>query len=366
MSSWTDDRPQVSVRVGGRVFQGWLQSTIERSIEAIAGTFTVPVSLTPGTVAPIKRNDQVEVLIGDTVVLTGIALVADPFYTRKDCGLIVSGRDLTGDLVSSSALHQGGQWRKVKLDQIARDLCEPFGVGVVVATDVGAVFDDFKVWFGETVLACISRAARLRGVLVTRDDAGRLLLTKAGATQAPGELRRGQNIISMHPLGTDEDCHSEYLAYAQSAVGHDFNAARQVKASAKDAQVSRYCPVIVPAYGQLNLGDLQALVNHTAKVRRGHAMGFRYVVEGWLVNGKPWPLNARVLIHDDIAGLEGKDDWLIAAVKQDCDRTEGPVTTLDVRPVAAYDTVPLKANLVKHGKAQGHMGADGAQLGFQP
>ena len=83
-------------------------------------------------------------------------------------------------------------------------------------------------------------------------------------------------------------------------------------------------------------------------------------MEGWTCNGEPWPLNARVPIHDDVAGLDGRE-WLISSVRSTCDPKDGDVTELVVRPVEAYDTVPLKTK-VKHRKADRKRGNDGARL----
>lgn len=354
------DQPVISIRTGGKTWTGWLQSDISRSLEAIAGTFSIPVTLVPGQPPQIKRQDEVEVLVGDQVVITGYVLAAEPFYGDKDCGLRVTGRDRTGDFVRSSALHKGGQWRNVKLDRIVKDLAAPFSIEVKVDVDLGAVIQDFKLNFGESGLDAISRACRLRGVLAVPDGGGRLLLTKAGQTKALGEIRRGQGVISMEGIGSDEHRHSEYMVYGQSNVGVSFDAARQVKASAKDAEVKRYSPLVINADGNVTPADLQSLADHSARVRRGHAYGFRYTLEGWLHQGKPWPLNVRVPIYDDIAGLDG-DEWLICAVSQTCDLRRGAVTVVEVRPIEAYDTVPLKTK-VKHRKADRGRGRDGAKV----
>lgn len=339
---YTSDDAQITVTVGGTAFRGWLQSDVSRSLEAISGTFNIPVSLVPGDPPPIKRQDSVSVQIGGKTVMTGYVLQAEPFYRRDDCGMRVVGRDRTGDLVHCSAIHRGGQWRRAKLDRIAKDLVEPFGLSVVVDADIGDPIADFKLFHGETVLDALARAARLRGVLVTRDDAGRLLLTKAGQVRFAGSIVRGQNVIAMEGVGSDERRHSQYIAYGQRNVaGDDFETARSLKASATDPEVQRYLPLIINADGNTTQAELQRLAEHTMRVRRGHSYGFRYTVEGWTFKGEPWPLNQRVAIYDDVAGLDGAE-WLIAAVRQTCDLREGDVTELLVRPIEAYDTVPLK------------------------
>lgn len=354
------DQPVVSILVGGRVFQGWLQSEVSRSIESLAGTFSIPTSFVPGDVPQIKRQDEVKVLVGDEVVITGYVMAAEPFYDDRNCGLNVAGRDRTGDLVTSTAIHKGGQWRGAKIDRIVRDLVEPFGIKVKLQADIGKPLDDFKLAFGESRLDAIARACKMRGVLPIPDGLGHLVLTKAGTIKAPGEIRRGKNVISMRGIGTDERRHSEYIVYGQGEVGADFDAARQLKARAADPEIRRFSPLVIPADGNVSQADMQALVDHTARVRRGHSRGFEYTLEGWLVNGKPWPINARVPVFDDIAGLAG-DEWLICSTRLSVDLQRGATTVVVVRPIEAYDSVPLKTR-VRHRKADRERGHDGSVL----
>lgn len=354
------DQPVISIRVGGRVFAGWLQSEVSRSIESLAGTFSIPTTLVPGDVPQIRRQDEVQVVVGDEVVITGYVMAAEPFYDDNTCGLNVAGRDRTGDLVTSTAIHKGGQWRGVKIDRIVRDLVEPLGIKVKVAADIGKPLPDFKLAFGEGRLDAIARVCKMRGVLPMPDGVGNLLLTKAGTAKAPGEIRRGKNVISMRGIGTDERRHSEYLVYGQGEVGEDFDAARQRKARATDPEIKRYSPLVIPADGNVSQADMQALVDHVARVRRGHSQGFEYTLEGWLVNGKPWPINARVPVFDDVAGLNG-DEWLICSTKLSVDLKRGATTVVTVRPVEAYDSVPLKAK-VRHRKADRKRGHDDSVL----
>lgn len=340
------DAANITVEVNGVAYQGWLQSDVERSIEAISGTFNIPVSMIAGQPAPIKRQDAVKVRIGGVQVINGYVLSAEPFYKKDDCGYRIIGRDRTGDLVRCSAIHKGGQWRSARLDQVAKDLLAPYGIEVKVDTDTGALLTDFKLSHGESVVDALARAARLRGVLVTRDDEGRLLLTKAGQQRFNGAIVRGQNVISMDGIGSDEQRHSEYIAYGQQNTVADFETSRSLKARATDSEVTRYMPLVINADGNTTQAELQTLVDHTARVRRGHSMGFKYLVEGWTIGGVPWPLNQRVPIYDDIAGLDGQE-WLICHVRQHCDLKEGDVTELTVRPIEAYDSAPLKTKVVR-------------------
>ena len=336
------DTARITVTVAGVEYSGWLSSEVSRDLESITGTFSIPVSLVPGRPPNIQRGQAVEVRIGGTLVLTGWVMAAEPFYMRDDCGMRITGIGRTGDLVRCSAIYKGGQWRKASLERIAKDLIKPYGLSLVVDAGLGAPIADFKLGHGETVLDALSRAARMRGVLLSTDQAGRLVLTKAGKHLFPGAIVRGLNVISMEGVGSDESRHSTYIAYGQANVQADFEHARGLKAHAEDKGVGRYRPLVINADGNITQADLQALVQHTARVRRGHSIGFRYVVEGWTWQGKPWPLNEKVAIYDDVAGLDGQQ-WLIASVRQTCSLREGDVTEMLVRPVEAYDTLPIQS-----------------------
>lgn len=345
---YTRDDARIRVKVNGEFFEGWLQSDVDRDMEAICGTFNIPVSLTPGEPPAINRQDDIEVWIGETKVITGSVLAAEPFYRRTDCGMRIVGKDRAGDLVRSSAVHKGGQWRNAKLDRIARDLVAPFGLSVKVEADIGAPIKDFKLYHAEPVVSALARAARLRGVLATRDSDGNIVLTKAGQRKFKGAIVRGLNVIQMDGIGTDENRHSDYTAFGQSNCTDDFESARGLKATAKDPEIKRYLPLVINADGNTTQAELQALVDHTVRVRRGQAYGFRYVVEGWTFEGEAWPVNERVPIYDDVAGLDGKE-WLITHVRQTCTREDGDVTELTVRPIEAYDTVPLHSKPKRKG-----------------
>lgn len=336
----TRAQARITLTVNGRQYDGWLQSDVRRSIEQLAGTFAVPVTLVPGSVPEIKRQDEIAVQIGDVTLITGYVLAAEPFYEATSCGLQVAGRDRSGDLVPCSAVHQGGQWRNTPLERIVRDIVQPFGLAVrnVATGSASEPIRDFKLEHGERCADAIARAARLRGVLVVPDTRGGLVITRAGTTKAAGAIVRGINVIRAEGLGTDEDRHSQYLVYGQANASGNFDAASKLKATSKDVEMKRHLPLIVNAEGNLTAKELQELADHTARVRRGHSFGIRYTLEGWTVDGQPWQINTRVPIYDDVFGLDGIE-WLVCETNFTCSLKDGDVTVVTVRPVEAYDTI---------------------------
>lgn len=352
----------------GKLYQHWLSAEINIDLEKIARVATIPVSLMPGHPVEIHRQDVVTVKVGDTVLMTGYVLGNGAFYRFDDIGFKLKIRSRTGDLALASALHKGGQWRNVKLDVIVSDLLKPFGIKLRVLDDVGATIKEFKLEHGETVLDAISRAAKKRGMLPTDNAQGELVLCKAGKNKASGAIVRGQNVIEMDDIGDDENRCSEYIAYGQSEVADDFESSKQKKARAMDKEMGRYLPMVINADGKVDAADLQKLVDHQMRVRRGHAYGLRYKIEGWTTLGKGWQVNERIQIYDEIAGLDG-EEWVIANIGYTVDLKDGDVRMVIVRPIEAYEPEP-EIERHKSSKSKGggkassgkSIGRDGAPL----
>lgn len=323
----------------GKEYAHWLSADISLSMENIARVATIPVVLIPGHPPEIDRQDMVSVKVGDTTLLTGYVLATGKFYGVDDCGMKIKVRDRTGDLIKASAMHKGGQWRNVKVDTIVSDLIKPYGLKLRVLDDVGTPLKEFKIEHGESVLDAIGRVAKKRGMIATSNELGELVLCKAGKTKASGAIVRGQNVIEAEDIGTDEERCSEYIAYGQSEVADDFDSCKQKKAHAIDKEIKRSIPMIINADSKVSQADLQQLVDHQMRVRRGHAYGVKYKIEGWLTLGKAWNINERIPIYDDIMGLNG-EEWIIADIQYTVDVKDGDVRNVTVRPAEAYEPEP--------------------------
>jgi prophage tail gpP-like protein len=81
---------------------------------------------------------------------------------------------------------------------IGQSVGKPFAVDVVVETDVGEPFSDATIERHETGFAFLERLCRLRSVLATDDEQGRLVLTLAGVKRATDALLQGPcgNVLS--------------------------------------------------------------------------------------------------------------------------------------------------------------------------
>jgi len=205
MSDAIVSRPMV-VRVNGKPLTLWTSCEVGRDLANIAGTFRIDyydegradaALAMAQEVATIRENEAVEIKVAGVVVLRGWidSLQLDIEADRVSAS--VSGRDVTGDLVDCHANPLGpGEYRMITLDKVVGSIAGPFGLSASVDVDVGAPFTLVAVETAEPAMATIEGLSRQRGVLVTSDGIGGIVLTQAGTTRAktslsmPGNCRR--------------------------------------------------------------------------------------------------------------------------------------------------------------------------------
>ena len=189
---------ELTLNVDGKVWGGWTDMTINRSLESVAGEFDLTVTARWSSAAPrsIKPGQSCTVSIGSDRVMTGYIDDFIPSYDAENVSLRVMGRDKTGDLVDSSVVDKSGQWKGQKLEQLAATICKPYGIEVVNETDTGDAFGSITLEQGETGFELLDRLAKQRGVLVTSDAYGRLVITRASTLRAGVALTLGDNILA--------------------------------------------------------------------------------------------------------------------------------------------------------------------------
>lgn len=342
------DANEVELVIGGRVYTGWREIDIERSIEHIAGCFRLELTDdAPGADLPVGLREGLpcEVRIGGETVITGYVDEYEPDLTEKDTRLCVQGRDRTADLVDCSAIHKSGAWSGVRLEQIVKDIAVPFGIGVTVAPglNTGEVFKRFALEDGEKAFDAIDRACRLRAILCTSTPAGDLLLTTASEEHSGVSLIEGVNIKRIRALHTWKDRFSKITVKAQTPGDDDEHgaAAAHPKATAEDPEINRYRPLIVHAEHHTSNKSLRDRAEWEVKVRMGRGKRGSCEVVGWRtgkdgLTGPLWRPNMLVRVVSDRMTLDR--DVLIVA----CHFEKGPAgrkTTLTFARPEAFELV---------------------------
>ncbi|HAS4439637.1 TPA: phage tail protein, partial [Vibrio cholerae] len=216
----------VTLRAGGNLYQGWTKISVTRSLEAMSGAFDLELTHKwqgssdryRAFMEPIQQGAECIVEIGGDRVITGYVDDWVPSYDDKQVIISVSGRDKTSDLIDCSIVYPSGQFANQDLTQIARTVCQPFGIKVIVNTDVGAPFQRIQIEQGETPYELLSRLARQRGVLLTSDAFGNLVITRASKQRAGFSLVLGQNVKAARGRFSWRNRYSNFIVKASGAA----------------------------------------------------------------------------------------------------------------------------------------------------
>ncbi|HFO6565850.1 TPA: phage baseplate assembly protein, partial [Escherichia coli] len=296
----------VTLRTDGRLFTGWTSVSVTRSIESVAGYFELGVNVPPGTdLSGLAPGKKFTLEIEGQIVCTGYIDSRRRQMTADSMKITVAGRDKTADLIDCAAVYSGGQWKNRTLEQIARDLCAPYGVTVrweLSDKESSAAFPGFTLDHSETVYEALVRASRARGVLMTSNAAGELVFSRAAST-ATDELVLGENLLTLDFEEDFRDRFSEYTvkgyARANGAEGDDIDAKSIVsrKGTATDSDVTRYRPMIIIADSKITAKDAQARALREQRRRLAKSITFEAEIDGWTrKDGQLWMPNLLVTI----------------------------------------------------------------------
>lgn len=337
--------PETVLEVDGVRYGGWKRISIQRGLEQIAGQFELGVTERwPGTGVsrPISPGQSCRVLVDGNPVITGYVDDVRPSFSADDRTIEVVGRDRTGDLVDCSAVYKSGSWSNSTLARIAADLCKPFGIEVIDKVGVAKRFTTFALQEGETAFEAIERAARMRGVLLVADGAGRLTIARAGSSRAGTVLVQGKNILSARGLFSQRERFSTYTVKGQ-AQGTDnaFGAAAaSQKGSATDAGVTRHRPLVVLAEDQGEGASFGERAAWERNVRRGRSSRATVTVQGWQHAGGIWAPNLLVPVQSALLDIDA--ELLTASVTLTLDE-RGTTAELELCAAEAFDVIAPKA-----------------------
>ena len=326
--------------IGSSIHSGWTRIQVSRSLEQLTGVFTLAVTdRDPGTMRRrrISQGQPCSVMLDGETVITGHVDAVRVSYDSGSHMLQIRGRDRTGDLVDCSAALKPGEWLDTGLEEIANQLCSPFGVSVNVSGDAGEPFAKFRVETGETVFDVIERMCRMRGLLAWSNPNGELEIgTPSG--DFIGRLELGRNIVSMSGQSNNLHRHSTYTIFGQQPGSDDVDGelAAHVTAEASDPAIRRHRPLVVVAEQGIDAEEAQKRVDWEASVRAARSRQIAVVVQGWRVDGdrgELWDFGRTVRVRDEWLGFDG--DLLVSAVEFGLSNA-GTTTKMTLAPAAAF------------------------------
>ncbi|MEM7522168.1 MAG: phage baseplate assembly protein [Pseudomonadota bacterium] len=348
---------EVIVEAGGRLYTGWSAVSVERGVSRAASSFSVAVSRTHpdvGAVQAFRPGDPVVVSIGDPDgarerILTGSIDRPTSDLSSTDHPIGLEGRSRTKDLIDCWRIDPPYQIRG-RLEDIAAELCRPFGIAVETRVSTGQDIPDFRMEQGDKVWPAIEELCRLRTVFGRDTPAGDLALDRPGRRGADGALilygtggaddRR--NTIKSAAFDSDEgERFSPVVVRAQGVRSADNfgRNANEVTAQALDPGVGRYRPRLVRPDRQMTTAQAQAYADWEVARAFGLSQTLTVVVDGWRQpGGALW--DAGLTIPVDIDALNVRGDWVSESVDWSVDDAGGSITTLTLRRPEAFEPAP--------------------------
>lgn len=331
--------------VGGTAHAGWKRVRVQRSMAACASSFEVEYSQqadSAGRPRLIQGGQACELRIHGEPVITGYVDQVQARLSAKTFELAVGGRDKTADLVDCAAQGGSGQWRGLRVETIAEQLAQPFGVNVRVEADTGKPLASFALQAGESAFEAMERAARMRGLLLTTNGRGDLVIARAGQDRVSGVLAVGVNVLAMRAQEDLRDRYSAYTVLGQSPGSDDWNgrAAAQVRAQAADPDVKRYRPLVVVNAAPDVAGSLAERALWEASTRAARSFELEVTVRGWMHADGLWVPNRLVSVRAPMLGVP-EQDLLVAQVEYSLD-DGGEVCRLGLTGPGAYTVQRLK------------------------
>jgi len=283
--------------------------SVAKSMTQISGSFSVNISdrwRQENAQWPLKPGKNVGVYVGKQQIINGYIDSLNANFDASTRTITLTGRDKTGDLVDCSVIDPPGEFRGLNLQELAKRFLSPFGIQLKVETDIGAAFDPFTIKQGESVFEALSRAAKIRGVLLISDENGDLVLTRRGSRKSNTALVQGVNILKGSVNYDNSKRFSNYFIKGQTAGTDEFHGknAASSRGTAQDTGIVRYRPLLVIGETSLNTTESQKRAEWEASVRAAEGVTLDIEVAGWQKrDGTLWKVNELVDVDCKMLGI---------------------------------------------------------------
>ena len=332
----------ITMYLGSSAFTGWEDITISKSIQSLAHSFsfTIPQKYRdPSQEVPVPLGTLVTFYVNDERVLTGRIEKTDVTLGPTDRSVKVSGRSLPADLVDCT-VEGPKEYKKIRLDQLGRELSRPFGVRVFVSVVPGIV-PKIGIRSGDTVFQTLDKAARMQGFFWISTRGGNIRLTRAGRLPSDSSIVEGVNLkqAKMSLDNTERFRSYTVLAQQQGEQNYPGVISSRAKGTAADGGVDRYRPLTIQAEGGADTSKAIKRAQWEASSRLAKAVKITVTMQGWVQEtGVIWGLNQLVPLRSPSLGIDGK---FLATTVEQTHGSDGSLTTMTLTHPDAFLTKPV-------------------------
>ena len=316
---------EISILIDDRNFTGWKRVGISRSIESLAGTFTIALTdVWEDRAWNIFPGRSCIITMGGEKLITGYVDSVKPSVSESSHEFAVSGRCKTADLVDCSVSNEPAKWTNIQTIALIRLLCDPFGIKVEDEVFNLARISEFSVKSGEKVHNAIRRICDMQGILPISGTDGQLIITRLGKGTASEKLIYGQNVKAAEGNYDYSNRFSRYTVRGQKSGGgvswgKSSAPSTRITGGSSDEQIERFRPLIIQADRQATSEYAQTRAHWEANVRAARSEKAKVTISSWRQQpfyyetvGQRWKEN--ILVETEIALLRIVGTKLIARV----------------------------------------------------
>lgn len=330
---------EIALDINGMRHLGWTEVRIRSGLDRVADQFELTLTerwgRDRGAQRPIQAGAPCRLTLDGERVVTGHVDDVLPKYDADQHRITVVGRSLTADLVDCSG--RARHWERPRtLEQVARAVAKPFGIEVRAEADTGQPLREPAIEAGQPYYEALAQMARYRGVTLTTDPRGRLVITQPPRARLSEALVLGENIRAGDGRFSTRERFSDVIVQGQQPDTPTTDAATHAESegAAKDEGVGRYRPMLLVGDTAVDTDSCRQRARDEVRRRRGRSRGVTYTVAGWRHAEGLWRAGDQVRVRDPWLGV---DAWRVIEGVQRVLDNEGERTELRVVPPEAWD-----------------------------
>lgn len=312
------EQDEVALKIDGRRFRYWSDIAITRSLDSHA-TIGFSAPFEPDrrefrdTFRPFSFR-RIEALVGGEPLFVGTMVSVSP-TTEPDADKVsVSGYALPGVLEDCCppASELPLEFNDVRLADVARRLCSPFGLNVAFDADPGPPFKRVAVDPDAKVQDVLADLARQRGIVLSSTDDGSLLFWKSTRPGRPVArlVDTLQPVTKVTPRFSPQSYFSELTGFASSKAG-----SRGAKYTAKNERLAGTVRPRSFVANDVDPADIQGATK--AKLGRmfGNMVSFQIELATWRdPSGSLWSPNTTLTLRAPGAMVYRETEFVVRSV----------------------------------------------------
>jgi prophage tail gpP-like protein len=336
-----------------RVYEGWTDISIKKSLENLSGSFSIGMTQlfnTTNTINgfTIREGDKCLITIDEKPIINGYIDTLNINYSKNSHSIQITGRDKTADLVDSSLMETADLNAPYTAKQLVENTLRKLGlqndIKVIDNINVGNYEENFDAGAGKNAWKQLDKYLQKKSIFATVNTDGNIVLFRGSFGQTnnslfnliqggnvnnilrgsrSGDFSKRFNKISV--LSQSQSLSSDGIFYEQggdsfSAIDSKIRSSRQLELVANANLTSEECK---------NLADFQK------NIRQARGSNYTYQVQGFKqTNGDLWLPNYEVFVQDEFFGLQ--DNFLIKSVVLSKNKDNGTTTNIELVDKLAY------------------------------